>query len=94
MKLFKTNYHHKKRIKHMSYKLNLKEEIIEEALDIMYDYIRLKLESVDIDKDRIMTEEEFNEKFPVIAIPKLGYIRPSYRKYRHIMKHKLKKNGK
>ena len=95
MKLFKSNFHHNKRVEKTAFKTGMEEHIVEEVLDIMYDYIRLKLESVKIDEDNVMTEEEFNEKFPVIAIPSLGYIRPSYRKYKHIMKNKLKKkNGK
>lgn len=91
MKLFKTNYHHNARVEKVSHKLNIEEHIVEETLDIMYDYIRTKLDSVEIDKDSLMEEKEFTEKFPVICVPSLGFIRPSYKKYKHIMKHKLKK---
>lgn len=94
MKLFKSNFHHNARVEKVSFKLNIQEHIVEETLDIMYDYIRSKLEAVDIDETVIMTEEEFNKAFPVISIPSLGYIRPSYKKYKHIMKNKIKKHEK
>lgn len=91
MKLFKSNFHHNARVEKMSFKLGIDEHVIEETLDIMYDYIRMKLDEVETDKTRVLTEEEFNDCFPVICIPSLGYIKPSYKKYKHIMKNKLKK---
>lgn len=92
MKLFKSNFHHNNRVNKISFKLNIEEEIVEEALDIMYDYIRSKLEEVDIDKDKVMDEKSFDKEFPVICIPSLGYLKPSYKKYKHIMKNKSKKS--
>jgi hypothetical protein len=94
MKLFKSNYHHHKRVSKVALKVGVEESIVEETLDIMYDYIRMKLDEVDIPKDEILNEEEFDEKFPVILIPSLGFIRPSYKRYKHIMKNKLKKDNK
>ena len=94
MKLFRDNIHHEQRVKKLSFKLDIKEEIIEETLDIMYSYIRSKLEAVEIeDPLEIMSEEEFNETFPCIQIPKLGYIKPSYKKYVHLVKN-VRKNHK
>ena len=91
MKLFKSNFHHNARVEKVSFKLNIPEDIVEETLDIMYEYIRGKLNSVQIDENVIMSEEEFNQSFPIMSIPSLGYIRPSYKKYKHIMKNKIKK---
>lgn len=93
MKLFRDNIHHEKRVAKISHKLDIPEHVIEETLDIMYQYIRDKLTAAEPeDKTKIMTEEEFNETFPIIAIPKLGYIAPSYDKYLYIMKNKYGKN--
>lgn len=92
MKLFKNNFHHTNRVEKISFKLDIPEQVIEETLDIMYEYIRMKLEAVDIDSSRILSEEEFDENFPIIAVPSLGFFKPNYRKYKHIMKNKLKKD--
>lgn len=93
MKIFKNNIFHHKRVEYMSYKLNISEDIIEEALDLMYEYIKSKIEKEDPGED-FLTEEEFNNRFPTIHIPSLGYLKPSYKKYKHIYKNKKKKNGK
>lgn len=94
MKLFRNNIHHENRVKKLSFKLNISESIIEETLDIMYGYIRMKLDTVEVpDPDKVMTEEEFDKVFPCIAIPKLGFIKPSYKKYLYVMKN-VKKNRK
>lgn len=95
MKLFKSNYHHSKRVEKVSFKTDIKEHIVEEALDLMYGYIRGKFDNVDIDKDSLMSEEAFIKEFPVICVPSLGYFKPSYGKYKHIIKNKnKKKNGR
>lgn len=94
MKILRDNIYHEKRIEQVSFKLNHKKEVIEDALNYMYEYIKLKLETVEIDdEDTIMTKEEFDEKFPTIHIPSLGYLQPSYGKYLHIMKNVQKRNG-
>lgn len=91
MKLFRDNIFHEDRIKKLSYELNHKEDVIEEAISIMYDYIRLKLTEVVVeDESTMMTEEEFDKTFPTIHIPSLGYIKPSYKKYVHMMKKVIK----
>lgn len=95
MKLFRSNINHENRVKKVSKELNIDEAIIEETLDIMYTYIRNKLESVELeDPDAMLVEEEFNKIFPTICIPSLGFITPSYKKYKHVMKNKNKKNEK
>lgn len=97
MKLFKNDIPHDKRVAKIAFKLGLSENIVEETLNIMYSYIRNKFENVQIpDEDVLMSEEEFNKVFPVINIPKLGWFRPSYGKYKHTMQSKLNKksNGK
>ena len=93
MKIFRTNIYHNKRVERVAYKLDIDERIVEESLDLMYKYIKEKIEEVEINEDVEMTKEEFEEKFPIIHIPSLGYLKPSYGKYKHIMKNK-KKNGK
>lgn len=91
LKLLRNNIYHTKRVEEIAYRLDIKEEIVEETISLMYEYIKLKLEEVDIDEDKILTEEEFNKNFPTIHIPSLGYIQPSYKKYLHIMNSVQKK---
>lgn len=92
MKLFRSNIHHENRVKKLSFKLNQPEHVIEEVLDIMYGYIRNKLESVKLkDKSKVLTKEEFEEIFPTFTIPKLGFINPSYKKYLYMMKNVKRK---
>lgn len=91
MKLFKNNIFHDKRVEKIAYKLDIPENQIEETLELMYGYIRNKFETVEVeDEDVIMDEDKFNDTFPTIHIPSLGYFRPSYRKYKHQIKNKLK----
>jgi hypothetical protein len=94
MKLFKNNYKHHNRVEKVSFKTGVEPQVVEEVLDTMYGYIREKLDGVDIDPAELMDEEEFDNKFPTIRIPSLGFIRPSYKKYRHMMKNKFKKEEK
>lgn len=91
MKLFRDNIFHENRVKKISYELDISEDIVEETVGIMYDYIRLKLDNIKVeDENVLMNEEEFDKTFPTIHIPNLGYFKPNYRKYKHMMKHKLK----
>lgn len=92
MKLFKNNIQHDKRIEKIAYKTNIDEAIVEEVISLMYSYIKDKLQSVELeDEDTILTKEEFEKIFPIINIPSLGWIKPSYGKYKHVMKNKKKK---
>jgi len=81
---------HDKRVEHISHKLDIEEHVIEEVLDIMYDYIKLKIENVELEEGVKLDKEEFTEKFPIIHVPSLGYLKPSYGKYKHINKKKKK----
>jgi len=92
MKIFKNNIYHDKRVEKLSHKLDIPEHVIEESLDLMYGYVKSKIEAVEVVEDVLMTEEEFNEKFPVVHIPSLGYFVPSFKKYSHQIKNKYKKN--
>lgn len=83
---------HIKRIKHVSYKLNIPEEVIELALHYTSEYIKNKIAEVELDKEVMISKEEFENRFPIIHIPYMGYLKPSYYKYKHIFeKSKLKR---
>jgi len=83
---------HSKRIRQVSYKLNIPEEVVELALHYTSEYIKNKIASVEFNKDIMMSEDEFNSKFPIIKIPALGYLKPNYYVYKHVFaKSQIKK---
>lgn len=82
---------HLKRVKKVAYKLNMPEELIEEALHLTSEYIKNKIGDIDLPEDHNLSEEEFNQLFPTLKLFGLGYLKPSYRKYKHINKHKENK---
>lgn len=80
---------HIKRVKRVSYELNIPEEVIELSLNFMSEYIKSKISKVELIEN--LTEEEFDKVYPTIKMPgSIGYLRPSYKKYNHINKNKNK----
>lgn len=94
MRLYKDNLAHRKRVSKIAHEQALEEAVVEEVLDLMYSYIRKKYSEITADRDRLMDKEEFDRTFPSFRIPKLGYFRPSYRRYLNINKKKNGKNNK
>lgn len=86
---------HIKRVKKVSYNLNLPEEVIELALFYTSEYIKEKISKVNVDHENLMSQEDFEKSLPIIKIPELGYLKPSYYKYKAIYnKVKLKNKNK
>lgn len=75
---------HLRRVRKTAYKLNLPEEVVEQTLHYMSEYIKKKISEVDVCPDVMLTEEEFEKKLPIIKIPHMGYLKPSYYKYKQI----------
>lgn len=75
---------HLRRVKKVAYKLNLPEEVIEETLRLTSEYIKDKISKVEVSEEVLMTEEEFKKQLPIIKIPSMGYLKPSYHKYKAI----------
>lgn len=89
-----TDFAHEKRIAEVAFKTNLKPSQVEEIIELLYEYISIKLNNVKLENpSRVLTEEEFYDIFKIFTIPKLGYLTPNYRRYRHMMKNKLKNNN-
>ena len=85
---------HIKRIRQVSYKLNIPEEVIEDALFYTSEYIKNKIAKVEVDRTRLLSKEEFDEILPIIKIPSLGYLRPHYMKYKAMYEQKKKRDDK
>ena len=77
----KEDQDHIKRIKKTAYLLNLPEEVIELTLYYTSEYIKKKCSENELDPEVYITEEEFKKRLPIIKIPYLGYLKPSYYKY-------------
>lgn len=75
---------HLKRIKQVAYKLNLPEEVVNQAIHLTSEYIKNKIGSVEIDSPVLLTKEEFESKLPIIKLPAMGYLVPDYYKYIHV----------
>lgn len=85
---------HIKRIRQVSYKLNIPEEVIELALFYTSEYIKSKIAKVDIDRTRLLSREEFEAILPIIKVPSLGYLRPNYGRYKAIYEQTKKREEK
>jgi hypothetical protein len=91
--LSKNDPAHNKRLKQVSYKLNIPEDVIELALHYSSEYIKNKIAEPETDVENLISEEEFDKKYPIIKIPYLGYLKPNYFKYKAIQtKQKSKRN--
>lgn len=77
---------HIRRVKQVAYKLNLPEEVIEQAIHLTSEYIKNKIGSIEIDSPVLLTKEEFESRLPIIKLPAMGYLKPDYYKYIHVYK--------
>lgn len=92
---------HINRVKKVSFLTGVDEKIVDEVIYLTTEYIKNKIEKIEIDPDEeLMTKEEFEEKMPVFHLGTLGYLKPHYYRYRGIkrqieLKNKNKeKNGR
>lgn len=92
--LSKEDQSHIKRVKQVAYKLNLPEEVIEQAIHLTSEYIKNKIASVNIDSDTLLTQEEFESRLPIIKLPAMGYLKPDYFRYIHVFKRAKEKQDK
>lgn len=82
---------HIKRVKKVAIALNIPEEVVELALFYTSEYIKNKISEIKLPEEEL-TEAEFNKICPTIKLPgSVGYLKPSYKKYKHINKHKKNK---
>lgn len=82
------DFKHKNRTKHIAFKLGIPKEAVETILNLQSQYIKEKISEVEVDKGNLLSEEEFNEAFPIIKINPIGYLKPNYQKYKQINKNR------
>lgn len=82
------DFKHRKRVATIAHKTGVPKDAIEKILSIQGNYIKDKLTKVDIKNEPLLSEDEFNDKLPIIRIHPIGYLYPNYKKYQHINKKK------
>jgi hypothetical protein len=75
-----------KRISKVSFELGVPEDIVEKSIDVLFTFIKGKMEKPDLKTQDLLTEEEFKAQVPIIKIPHLGFVVPSYKVYSTIKK--------
>lgn len=79
------DFKHKDRINKIAYKLGIPKDAINLIINHQADYIKKKISNFDVKStDEILSEEEFNDKLPVIRLHPVGYLYPNYGKYKNI----------
>lgn len=80
-----------KRIARVSHETGIPEDIVQESINIMFKYIRGKIESPVLIGAEPLSSEDFAKKVPIMKIPGLGFMVPSYRRYLKIKENESKK---
>jgi hypothetical protein len=75
-----------KRIAKVSFELNIPEDIVKSSIDVLLAFMKKKIETVDLKNTELLSEEEFKAKVPIVKIPHLGFMVPSYKAYSIIKK--------
>lgn len=84
-----------KRISRVSLETGVPEDIVRESINIMFKYIRAKIEEPVLIGADILSSEDFSKKVPIMKIPGLGFLVPSYGRYTRIKSNeKLKPKNK
>lgn len=79
------DFKHRERVNKIAYKLDVPKELINLVINHQADYIKNKISKFDIKStEELLSEEEFNNKLPVIRLHPVGYFYPNYKKYQHI----------
>ena len=81
-----------KRISKISKEMCVPEDVIKESIHTMMKYIRGKIESPALIGTELLSSEDFKSKVPIIKIPGLGFMVPSYSRYVKIKSNEEKKN--
>jgi len=82
-----------KRISKVSFELNVPEDIVKNSIDILFSFMKEKIELVDLKNNELLSEEEFKKKVPIVKIPHLGFMVPSYKAYASMKKNQENKNN-
>jgi len=73
-----------KRISKVSYETGIPEDVVKESIDIMFRYIRSKIEAPELLGTDTLSSEDFGKQVPIMKIPGLGFMVPNYKKYLRI----------
>lgn len=81
-----------KRISRVSLETGIPEDIVKETITVMFKYIRGKMEEPVLIGSELLSSQDFSKKVPIMKIPGLGFLVPSYAKYKRIKTNEELKN--
>lgn len=77
---------HNKRVDIIALELGITKEEVNKIINLSYECVRVKLDSVKPDDSKVYSEEEFKKVFKSVLLPGIGTFVPSYKKYSNIKK--------
>lgn len=80
-----------KRISRVAFELGIPEDMVKNTVNLLFKYIKNKVEGPVLKGESNLSEEEFNKLVPIVKIPALGMLTPSYAKYQYIKRAELNK---
>lgn len=83
-----------KKITKISFELGVPESVIEESINVLFKYMKAKIEAPQLTGTEILSSEDFSKNVPILKIPGLGFMVPNYKKYLCIKASELKKINK
>lgn len=81
-----------KRIARVSFETGVPEDIVNSSLQVLFKYMKSKIEAPLLAGQEILSSEDFSNNVPIVKIPGLGFMVPNYKKYLHLKASEAKKN--
>jgi len=81
-----------KKLAKISYELGIPEYVVEQSINVMFKYMKAKIELPQLAGNVILSSEDFSKNVPILKIPGLGFMVPNYKKYLHLKANEIKKN--
>lgn len=69
-------------------------DMVKSSIDTLFRYIKTKIEKPILVGMPLITQEEFEKTVPIMKIPALGFMVPSYKQYAYIKANEEKKKLK
>jgi hypothetical protein len=66
-------------------------DMVKSSIDVLFKYMKTKIEKPILAGMPLISQEEFEKTVPIIKIPALGFMVPSYKKYAYIKANEEKK---
>jgi hypothetical protein len=81
------------RVSKVSFELGVPEHMVTETIDILFKYMKLKIETPELITRPLLSSEDFKKTVPILKIPGLGFMVPNYKKYERLKAIQEKKHA-